>query len=103
MAMGLPVLCLAHQGVGDITNDKCAIRIQPVEIDATIQGLAVGIRKFCTDPGLRKRLGHEARERALRDFRWEDKFDLMVRHYEAARASEKRASLGIPAKPSLPV
>lgn len=86
MAMGLPVLCLAHQGVGDITNESCAIRIPPGEIDETIRGLADGVRRFCSDPELRESMGRIAGERALRDFRWEDKFDLMAGHYlEALR------------------
>ncbi len=84
MAMGLPVLCLAHQGVGDITNDGCAIRVQPGEIGQTIRGLADGIHQFCADPVARERMAIAARARALNDFRWEDKFDRMVGHYREA-------------------
>ncbi|RYD25058.1 MAG: glycosyltransferase, partial [Verrucomicrobiaceae bacterium] len=29
MACGLPVICIAHQGVGDITDEQCAERIPP--------------------------------------------------------------------------
>jgi glycosyltransferase involved in cell wall biosynthesis len=81
MAMGLPVLCLAHQGVGDITDDTCAIRVLPGDIEITIQRLAEGVKTLCADAGLRENLGAAAKERALRCFQWDQKFECMLRHY----------------------
>lgn len=81
MSTGLPILCIAHQGVGDITDTTCAIRIPPGEIGSTIHELALGIQRLCTDEELRHNLGKAARLRALKDFRWDEKFDRMVDLY----------------------
>ena len=94
MAMGLPILCIAHQGVGDITDETCAIRVPPGDIDRTIEAMAEGIRRLCEDPGLRRELGAAARRRALSAFRWEDKFDLMAGYYREVRGSGSRPAAG---------
>jgi glycosyltransferase involved in cell wall biosynthesis len=86
MASGLPILCIAHQGVGDITDDTCAIRIPPGPIPETIEALANGMQRLVTDPDLRARLGQNARLRAVSKFSWQEKFDRMVEVYgEVAR------------------
>jgi glycosyltransferase involved in cell wall biosynthesis len=87
MASGLPILCIAHQGVGDITDDTCAIRVSPGPFPETIDALAQGMQVLAADPDLRIRLGENARRRALDDFSWEKKFERMVRIYEAVAPS----------------
>lgn len=84
MACGLPVVCLAHQGVGDITTDACALRIEPASINETISNLAKAIRRISADASLRIELGREARRRAMNDFTWDVKFDTMVGYYREA-------------------
>jgi glycosyltransferase involved in cell wall biosynthesis len=83
MAAGLPVLCLAHQGVADITDDSCAVRVPPAAIGETIHGLSVGMERLAKDPALRQRLGENARTRAMEGFSWEEKFVRMVGVYES--------------------
>ena len=84
MACELPVICLAHQGVADITSDACALRLPPGEICETVNRLAEAIRTMASDRGLRQRLGREALRRAKQDFRWDAKFETMTRYYEEA-------------------
>jgi glycosyltransferase involved in cell wall biosynthesis len=86
MASGLPILCIAHQGVGDITDDTCAIRVPPGPISETISALADGMIRLARDPALRSQLGQSARIRAVEEFSWQEKFDRMVEVYrEVAR------------------
>lgn len=92
MAAGLPILCLAHQGVGDITTDECAVRVPVGPIPATIAGLAEGMRLLAKDSGLRERMGQEARRRAVEGFSWEAKFETMAGIYQ-------RATAGSPVRP----
>ncbi len=87
MAAGLPLLCLSHQGVADITNDDCAIRVPPGGFSETIEGLAAGFLQLALNENLRLRLGGNARERALEVFPWKEKFDRMLRIYGNARRS----------------
>lgn len=82
MACGLPVICIAHQGVGDITDDACAERISPADLETTISGLAKGIARMAADPERRRRMGQHARERATGTFSWAGKFTRMTAHYE---------------------
>ena len=82
MACGLPVVCLSHQGVADITTDACALRVPPGPVEGTVDGLARAIQRIAADPDLRTRLGQEARRRAAEDFSWDAKFERMVGIYE---------------------
>jgi glycosyltransferase involved in cell wall biosynthesis len=84
MASGLPILCIAHQGVGDITDDTCAIRIPPGTIEETIASLANSMQRMANDPNLRIELGANARRRALEKFSWEEKFERMLAIYQTA-------------------
>ena len=84
MACGLPVVCLSHQGVADITTDACALRVPPGPVEETVDGLARAIQRIAADPELRTRLGQEARRRAAEDFSWDAKFERMIEIYKAA-------------------
>ena len=82
MACGLPVVCLSHQGVADITTYACALRVLPGTIEETVDGLAQAIQRIAADPELRTELGREAKRRAAEDFSWDAKFEQMVGIYE---------------------
>jgi glycosyltransferase involved in cell wall biosynthesis len=83
MSCGLPILCLSHQGVADITDDSCAVRISPASIEQTVDALAHGMSLLASDPALRTRLGANARLRAMNGFSWEEKFTRMVEIYHS--------------------
>lgn len=84
MIHGLPLICIAHQGVGDITDGACAERIAPGPIEDTIRDLSTAILRLANDPDRRERMGSEARKRAREQFSWDEKFDRMHRHYREA-------------------
>lgn len=82
MAHGLPIICIAHQGVVDITDDACAERIEPGTIELTVQALADSIIRLAGNPTLRQQMGIAAATRAKNSFSWDEKFDRMVKVYE---------------------
>ena len=84
MAHGLPIICIAHQGVGDITDDECAERIPAGPIEETISRLADAISRLANDPIKRQQIGRAAASRSIQKFSWEDKFDRMCVHYGQA-------------------
>ncbi|MDP4623685.1 MAG: glycosyltransferase family 4 protein [Akkermansiaceae bacterium] len=82
MAQGLPIICVAHQGVGDITDETCAERVSQESISETIDDLAAAIVRLALDPVRRLEMGRAAAHRAQTCFSWNAKFDLMVKIYE---------------------
>jgi glycosyltransferase involved in cell wall biosynthesis len=84
MAHELPIICIAHQGVGDITDSSCSERIVPGPIPQTLHGLAEGIRRLAQDPARRLDMGAAAARRAREKFSWSEKFDRMISIYEEA-------------------
>ena len=87
MASGLPILCIAHQGVGDITDDTCAIRIPPGAIKETIASLDNGMQRMANDQNLRIKLGANAHRRAMEKFSWNEKFERMMKIYQSVALS----------------
>ena len=76
-----PILCIAHQGVGDITDEACAIRVSPGPIPKTIEALTDGMQRLAADPAMRRALGENARRRAVEKFSWDEKFERMMQIY----------------------
>jgi glycosyltransferase involved in cell wall biosynthesis len=91
MAHGLPIICIAHQGVADITDSTCAERIEPGPIPDTIEKIAVAIIRLANDPQRRITMGACAAKRAELHFSWDEKFDRMCSYYQTA-VSEKQNS-----------
>ena len=83
MAAGLPILCIAHQGVGDITDDSCAFRVQPASIDQTVAALSEGMNFFTNHPNESLKMGKAARKRAMEKFSWSAKIEAMSATYES--------------------
>jgi len=69
LAAGCPIIGMNHQGAFDIMTDRCAVRIQPTEWLATVNGFRDGIEALARDAGKHLSLSHGASERA-RDFEW---------------------------------
>jgi glycosyltransferase involved in cell wall biosynthesis len=64
MAAGLPVIGLDHQGAGMVMPEESAIKVPVTSPDATVRGLAAGIRKMADSPELACRMGEAARDHA---------------------------------------
>lgn len=83
MALQCPILCFNHQGVGEITNDTCAIRIPPTSWEDSIQAFANAMLKLGNNPSLVEQMGHAARQHALAHYTWETKFDTIETLYQS--------------------
>lgn len=76
LACGTPVVCFGHQGVAELTDDSCAIRIAPSSFGRSIDGFADAMRRLDRDPDLVERMGAAGRKRVLGRFTWDRKFDV---------------------------
>ena len=54
-----------HQGVGAITTDDCAIRIEPTSYEDSVAGFADAMKKLASDPALIQRMGENGRNHIL--------------------------------------
>jgi glycosyltransferase involved in cell wall biosynthesis len=71
MASGLPVVCLDVGGPGFHVRDGYGVKVRPGRPDAVAAELAAAVGRFWCDPGLRDRMGREARERASSFYSWD--------------------------------
>lgn len=82
MGHGKAMLCINHQGVGDMTTDETAIRVEPGSLEDTVKGFAEGMVRLAKDPALRERLCLASRERVLEHYVWEKKAEKFHSFYE---------------------
>ena len=83
LANGVPVICLDHQGVGDLVTDECGIKIAPISPRNVIADLAGALCKLEEAPELVAQLSRGAIERA-RKFLWERQGNEMETIYRLA-------------------
>lgn len=81
MSRGKPVICIRHQGAGDISTDDCSIRVEPGGMDETIEGFASAMLRLLREPGLAHRMGVASRERVLDNYVWDVKAERLVGYY----------------------
>jgi len=65
MASGLPIVATSCVGPSELVTDGLEGLLTPV---GSVQGLADAIVRITGDPGLRRRMSHAARGRAVREF-----------------------------------
>lgn len=82
MALKCPVICLNHQGSAVMTDEGCAIRVEPGPWAATVGGFAGGLRRLQEDDSLVRTLGEGGRARILEHFTWDRKIEVMNGIYE---------------------
>jgi glycosyltransferase involved in cell wall biosynthesis len=82
MCHGKPVICLNHQGAGDMTTPETAIRISPGTIADTVDGFSRAIIQLLRDPALRNQMGLAGFERVKGVYTWEKKSLQMLDYYE---------------------
>lgn len=83
MLNSLPVICINHQGVGDMTTDETAIRIAPGSIEATVKGMADAIVKLATQPELANKMGDAGCLRVMAEYSWSRRASRMHNNYRA--------------------
>ena len=69
LAAGLPVICLDHQGVGDIVTERCGVKIAVTSPRKVVVELAAAIESLAKDKARWKRLSDGASER-IGDYVW---------------------------------
>lgn len=81
MAMGLPVIASDWGGPADYVTADSGILVHPVPRSSFAERLAGAMIALANDPEQRRRMGHAAREIALRDYDWSKKIDQMIAIY----------------------
>jgi glycosyltransferase involved in cell wall biosynthesis len=85
LGMGVPVICLDHQGAGDIVTPQCGIKIPVTTRRDVITSLVQALELLARDPAERRRLSQGALERA-RDYLWQRNSEAMMSAYRTAMA-----------------
>lgn len=81
LASGLPIICLDHQGVGDMVDESCGIKVPLTNRRDAALGFRDAIVRLATEPDLRKLLSAGAYERAKK-FLWHNNGNEMLQIYE---------------------
>jgi glycosyltransferase involved in cell wall biosynthesis len=92
MSLECPVLCLNHQGSAAMTDETCALRVQPGPWDETVEGFAAALRRLEHEPELVSALGQAGRERVLKQFRWDRKLEVMNEIYASVMGGSDHQS-----------
>ena len=71
LSRGVPVICLDHQGVGDVITDQCGIKIPVTRPKEVVAGLKDAIVRLANDRTRLQVLSAAALARA-RQYLWED-------------------------------
>lgn len=87
LALGTPVICFNHQGVAEMVDDSCGIRVEPRSYVDAVSDFAAAMRSLADTPGLADHLGAVGRKRVLKRFTWNQKFDAADAIYSKIRRS----------------
>lgn len=82
MSQGLPIIAFDHQGMHDILNNECAIKIPVSNYTKMVKDLASAIDELASNVELRKIKGKESLQRIKDYYLWENKAKIMVKIYE---------------------
>lgn len=76
---GIPVVAGDSGGVSEaVRHERTGLLVKPTSIDDIEQA----VMRLLGDPEFRQKLGHEARERVLTDFRWEDRVAVLLQEID---------------------
>lgn len=81
MAMGKPVIATRWGGPADYLDATCGILVEPESYSSLVTGFAEAMQKLICSPRLARSMGDAGRARAVRDFDWQRKIDLVIRIY----------------------
>ena len=90
--VGLPVVCLDHQGVHDMVTDQCGVKVPVTTPQGVIDGLTEAITTLARDRELRHRLGQGAIERA-KDYLWPRQGERMEAIYRRVLQGQQNAEV----------
>ena len=83
MALCCPVICFNHQGVGWMTDNRSALRIEPRSWEQSIEDFSKALMRLADSDELVAQLGKAARKRAMENFSWDAKIQAMTAIYES--------------------
>jgi glycosyltransferase involved in cell wall biosynthesis len=78
MAMGKPVIATRWGGPADYLDTSCGVLVEPESYEGLVTGFAEAMRSMLDSPSIAKSMGIAGRERATRDFDWQQKIDKMI-------------------------
>ncbi len=90
LAAGLPVVCLDHQGAGDLIDSTCGIKIPVTRPRDVVAALAHSIELLGTNRQLREQLGRGARQRVV-PYLWERQGERLAEMYRSVIAASEAA------------
>jgi glycosyltransferase involved in cell wall biosynthesis/peptidoglycan/xylan/chitin deacetylase (PgdA/CDA1 family) len=96
LGAGLPIVCLDHQGVGDIVDASCGIKVPVTTPREVTAGLRAAILKLARDRALCHRLGEGALRRA-RSYEWSHLAERTVSIYTDVLAQRASTVTGLAA------
>jgi glycosyltransferase involved in cell wall biosynthesis len=82
MSYGLPCITCDYGGPGYIVDERCGIRVPPMESEKYAQQLALDMDRLVNDKTLRETLGKGAKKHAEEDFAWENKMQRLTELYK---------------------
>lgn len=94
---GAPVICLDHQGMGDIVTDDCGVRIAVTTPRRVVADLGVALESVSRSPGLLERLSQGALDRA-ETYRWPRQMRRTLDVYReilARQLADRRITFGL--------
>jgi len=68
MACGIPVITTNYGGPAISVTDDCGIKIDPINISQYISELGQALKYMIDNPEQRKRMGHDARQRVIKEY-----------------------------------
>lgn len=93
LSHGVPVICLDHQGAGDMVTPQCGIKVPVTTPPRVIAGLGEAVAALAQDPAKIVTLSEGALARA-QDFLWSRQGERLARVYEAVLSGRRAPNLG---------
>jgi glycosyltransferase involved in cell wall biosynthesis len=79
MAVGLPVVCVNSSGMRVITDEKSAIRIDPISQEKMVEGFSNALISLSPSLNTRRKIGRAAQKRIEDNFNWRKKGEFFQR------------------------
>jgi glycosyltransferase involved in cell wall biosynthesis len=79
MALGKPVIATRWGGPADYLDASCGILVEPESYSGLVTGFSDAMQKLIDSPGLVHSMGAAGHLRAVRDFDWQRKIDMIIR------------------------
>ena len=83
MAMSEPVIATRWGGPADYLDASCGVLVEPESYETLVAGFADAMRMMLESPSLATSMGAAGRERAVRDFDWQQKIDRVISIYRS--------------------